>query len=46
MAHCDYLIGPPSTFTLWASFAGGAKYFHIESGGRGIDLRDFARCEW
>jgi len=21
-ARCDYLIGPPSTFTMWASFYG------------------------
>lgn len=29
MAQCDYLIGPPSTFTLWASTVGNAKLFHI-----------------
>lgn len=30
MSQCDYLIGPPSTFTMWASYIGKAKYFHIE----------------
>lgn len=29
MSNCDYLIGPPSTFTLWASYIGNAKLFHI-----------------
>ncbi|MEI8293283.1 MAG: alpha-1,2-fucosyltransferase [bacterium] len=24
LAACDFLIGPPSTFTLWASYYGGA----------------------
>jgi hypothetical protein len=25
LAGCDYIIGPPSTFTLWAAFTGGAR---------------------
>jgi len=29
MSLCDYLIGPPSTFTLWASLIGQARLFHI-----------------
>ena len=30
MGRCDYLIGPPSTFTLWASYIGPkAKFFHL-----------------
>jgi len=29
MAQCHYLIGPPSTFTLWASIVGNAKLFHL-----------------
>lgn len=29
MSKCDYLIGPPSTFTLWASYLGQTKLFHI-----------------
>ena len=32
MGLCDYLIGPPSTFTLWATYLGPkAKYYHINS---------------
>ncbi len=29
MSKCDYLIGPPSTFTLWASYIGNVKYYHV-----------------
>ena len=29
MAHCDYIIGPPSTFSLWASYIGETLYYHI-----------------
>jgi tRNA A37 threonylcarbamoyladenosine dehydratase len=29
MAQCDYLIGPPSTFTLWASFVGQSELIRI-----------------
>jgi len=30
MTRCDYLIGPPSTFTLWASYVGKVPFFQIE----------------
>ena len=29
LAGCDYIIGPPSTFTAWASFWGRAPLQHI-----------------
>lgn len=29
MAHCDYIIGPPSTFSLWASYIGSVPVWHI-----------------
>jgi len=29
MSLCDYLIGPPSTFTLWASIIGNTKLFYL-----------------
>jgi len=29
MSLCDYLIGPPSTFTLWASYIGKNTLFYI-----------------
>lgn len=31
MSTCHYLIGPPSTFTLWASYVGQTKLMYIHS---------------
>lgn len=31
MSQCDYLIGPLSTFTLWATLIGNAKYVPIQT---------------
>ena len=45
MSRCDYLIGPPSTFTLWASYIGKVKYFHIENDSMNINLNDFKYCK-
>lgn len=30
LASCDYIIGPPSTFTMWASFFGNVPLFLIK----------------
>jgi hypothetical protein len=45
MSKCDFLIGPPSTFTMWASYVGKVKYFHIQNESGKIDLNDFILCE-
>jgi hypothetical protein len=29
LAKCDYIIGPPSTFSLWASFYGSKPLYMI-----------------
>ena len=29
LAACDFLIGPPSTFSLWAAFYGGRPIYHL-----------------
>ena len=29
MSQCDYIIGPPSTFSMWASFMGDKPFYHI-----------------
>jgi len=42
MSTCDYLIGPPSTFTLWASYIGKNKYFHFTNDSGKIDIGKFA----
>jgi hypothetical protein len=31
MAHCDLLIGPPSTFTHWANYIGKGSLVYMES---------------
>jgi len=40
-ARCDYLIGPPSTFTLWASFYGCVPLNLIRSSDQRQALADF-----
>lgn len=30
LAHCDWLIGPPSSFTTWASYYGDAPVYQVE----------------
>jgi hypothetical protein len=42
MSRCDYLIGPFSTFTLWASYMGRVKYFHIQDEEANITFDNFA----
>ena len=44
MSKCDYLIGPPSTFTLWASYIGKIQYYHIKEKTGTINLNDFSYC--
>ncbi len=41
MSQCDFLLGPPSTFTIWASFIGDAKCFHIENKDQKLELDQF-----
>ena len=31
LAACDYILGPPSTFSGWASFYGGKPVFTMRS---------------
>lgn len=45
MAQCDYLIGPPSTFTTWASFMGKVPLLHLLGADQPVRLRDFNR-QW
>lgn len=41
MSNCDYLIGPPSTFTAYASLIGKAQYYHIHNINKEFSLGDF-----
>jgi len=37
LAKCDYIVGPPSTFSLWASFYGDVPLLMIENVSTTID---------
>ena len=41
MSNCDYLIGPPSTFSCWASYMGNVPQYFIKDTERTIQLTDF-----
>ncbi len=41
LAGCDYLLGPPSTFTMWASFYGNTPLYKIHSKEDIFELKDF-----
>lgn len=41
MGLCDYLIGPPSTFTQWASFSYNVPYVHVLPDTDTIRMSDF-----
>jgi len=41
MSRCDYLIGPPSTFTMWASYIGKNRCFRIENTSGDISTEQF-----
>lgn len=45
MSKCDFLIGPPSTFTLWASYIGKTKFLHITEDSGSIEIDKFAYCK-
>jgi hypothetical protein len=42
LAACDFLIGPPSTFTLWASYYGGAPLHMLLKGSQQLHMAGFA----
>ena len=44
MSKCDYIIGPPSTFSLWASYIGESPYYHIKNTKDKITLSEFEIC--
>ncbi|QHV95273.1 alpha-1,2-fucosyltransferase [Spirosoma endbachense] len=43
LAKCDYLIGPPSTFSGWASFYGDVPLCVVESKDAELTLSNFKR---
>lgn len=47
ISYCDYIIGPPSTFSLVAGFLGGGKLKHVYSKQdlKSLSLSDFTIAE-
>ena len=41
MSQCDYLMGPPSTFTMWASFMGKVPLGIIRDRSQTLSMADF-----
>lgn len=41
LSQCDYLIGPPSTFSLWASFYGEKPLLHLDEASKEVVLSEF-----
>ena len=41
LAQCDYLIGPPSTYSMWASFYGDTPLFQIKDQSHQVCLNSF-----
>jgi hypothetical protein len=45
LAACDYILGPPSTFTMWASFYGEVPLYLVEDPQRTPRTGDFVVCD-
>lgn len=45
LAACDYLVSPPSTYGMWASFYGKVPFCMIVSPDQSISLDNFKVCE-
>lgn len=41
MAECDFIIGPPSTFSTWAAFFGGKPIYFIKGDQESFQRSDF-----
>ena len=44
LSQCNYILGPPSTFTEWASYIGEVPFYHIQSPIEEICLEKFKYC--
>ena len=42
MSRCDYIMGPPSTFSLWAAFIGKKLLAFIEDPCKVLEVQDFS----
>ncbi|MDD4777196.1 MAG: alpha-1,2-fucosyltransferase [Fermentimonas sp.] len=41
LSQCDYIIGPPSTYSAWASYYGQKPIYFIENAGDRVHISDF-----
>lgn len=47
LAKCDYIIGAPSSYTMWASFYGNKPLYMIRDVHKEVNLNDFVQFyEW
>jgi hypothetical protein len=45
LSNCNYIIGPPSTFSLWAGYIGNVPIYHINKQHFKIQESEFAKIE-
>jgi hypothetical protein len=43
LAACDYIVGPPSTYTMWASFYGATPLYMLKELNEKLTLTSFKR---
>ena len=41
LAGCDYLLGPPSSYSMWASFYGEVPLLHLHHARQAVELSQF-----
>lgn len=41
LAACDYIMGPPSTYSMWASFYGKVPLYRINDPSYNFCIKDF-----
>jgi hypothetical protein len=41
LAKCNYIVGPPSTYSMWASFYGNVPQYMLEDVNKDITITDF-----
>jgi hypothetical protein len=41
LARCDYIMGPPSTYTQWASFYGEKPLLHLSNSNDSVSVEKF-----
>ncbi|MEG4285815.1 alpha-1,2-fucosyltransferase [Microcoleus sp. A006_D1] len=43
LSKCDYIVGPPSSYTMWAAFYGEKPLYMIRDVGKTINIKDFVQ---